>query len=235
MAQDSFYQAPAEFELVFPDNVLSFITEYKLVWLDENYNVQQKTLPADTKTENVRFSQNRTTPILLFPLIQGQEFFLPSGAVYPFGSIENGQIVLSQEGGFAARILSKILSAESPQTIEEKEYFCSYFNWDHFVESLEKHKPLYLLDEEKILSGICNGEMKAANIGKIKTFSVFALQIPASINWLYSPEIKEGNLLAKDKFEISQTGSVFYSNLGLIKIEKQSSSSNSLVITELAR
>jgi hypothetical protein len=77
--------------------------------------------------------------------------------------------------------------------------------------------------------------MKAANIKKVKTFSISSSQVPTSIEWLYSPEITEGNILAKDKFEISQNGSMFYSNLGIIKIEKQSSSSNSLVITELAR
>ena len=233
--QDVFYQAPEEFELVFPDNIPSFVTDYKLVWLDENYCVQQKILPAGTHTEIVRFALNRTTPILLYPLINGTHFFIPAGAVYPFGNIEDHRISLSQEAGYAAGILQTILSVTSPQNIEEKEYFCSYFNWDHFVESLEKHKPLYLLDEEKIITGICSGTMKAANIKKVKTFSVSSSLVPTNIEWLYSPEIAEGNLLTKDKFEISQTGSMFYSNLGIIKIEKQSSSSNSLVITELAR
>ena len=235
MAQEAFYQAPAEFELVFPDNVPSFVTDYKLVWLDENYCVQQKTLPVGTQTETARFALNRTTPILLYPLINGTQFFIPAGAVYPFGNIESNRINLSQEAGYAAEILQTILSVVSPQNIEQKEYFCSYFNWDHFVESLEKHKPLYLLDEEKIITGICSGTMKATNIKKVKTFSISSSQVPTNIEWLYSPEIAEGNLLTKDKFEISQTGSMFYSNLGIIKIEKQSSSSNSLVITELAR
>ena len=238
MVQDYFNEAPVEFELVFPDIASEFsdiITEYKLLWLDENYNVQQKTLPISTKTEFVRFSQNRTTPVLLFPLIQGKEFFMPLGTVYPFGKIENGRINLSQEAGFAALILHKILSLSSPQSIEEKENFCSFFNWDHFIESLEKHKPMYLLDEEKIITGICSGTMSASSIKKIKTFSVSASQVPASIEWLYSVEIAEGNVLVNDKFEISQNGSVFFSNLGFIKIEKTSSSSNSLVITELAR
>ena len=235
ITQDAFYQAPAEFELIFPDNITSFVTDYKLVWLDENYCIQQKTLPVGTKKENVRFALNRTTPILLYPLINGVQFFIPTGAVYPFGTVENGRICLSQEAGYAAGILQAILSVASPQNTEEKEYFCSYFNWDHFVESLGKYKPLYLLDEEKIITGICSGTMKAANIKKVKTFTVFSSEVPTNIEWLYSPDITEGNLLTKNKFEISQIGSMFYSNLGIIKIEKQSSSSNSLVITELAR
>ena len=235
MAQEAFYQVPEEFELVFPDNFPSFVTDYKLVWWDENYCVQQKTMSAGTQAETVQFALNRTTPILLYPLINGTQFFIPAGAVYPFGNIENNRISLSQEAGYTAMILQKILSVASPQNIEEKEYFCSYFNWDHFVESLEKHKPMYLLDEEKIITGICSGTMKATNIKKVKTFSISSSQVPTNIEWLYSPEIAEGNLLAKDKFEISQAGSTFYSNLGIIKIEKKSSSSNSLVITELAR
>ncbi|MBO7485858.1 MAG: hypothetical protein J6T84_07315 [Spirochaetaceae bacterium] len=233
-----FYKPTVEYVLTFPDippEILQLVTNSELVWMDENYTIRSKTLPINAKGETILLASGKTAPVLLFPMIQGNRFFIPAGAIHPFGTTEDSRIYLSWENGFAADVFHKIITAESAQTLAEKESYCSYFNWDHLLDVINKNRPAYLLDETKIIQAICSGTIKASSVKKVKTFTVDTSLIPVEITQIYSPDIMEGNLMTKSSFEIPQTGSIFYSNLGFIKIEKHPTLSNSLVITELAR
>ena len=237
-SMQEFYKPAVEYALTFPEippEISQLVTKYELVWLDENCTIRCKTLPTNAKGDTIILSAGKTVPVLLFPMIQDSRFFIPAGAIHPFGTGEDGRICLCWESGFVADVFYKILTAESGQTLAEKEAYCSYFNWDHLLEVVNKNRPAYLLDETKIVQSVCSGTIKASTVKKVKTFSIDTSLIPAEITQIYSPDVMEGNLLNKGCFENPQEGSIFYSNLGFIKIEKHPTLSNSLVITELAR
>lgn len=207
---------------------------YKLIYLDQKLNLQTAEFNSDKTDFEISVAKNQTTPILLFPIISGFEFFLPAGAIYPNNMEENRKISLLWQNGQSAKTLLCVYEALSDFTLKEKIEFCNYFNWTKLQEKYNSVKNSHLININNVATAICSGEFTASDVKVPKTYKV-QLDLPQKDMILFCKDITKEPLKNGQFLEYSRTGEEFLTTNKKVFVETFGSDKNRLVITELAR
>ena len=127
-----------------------------LLWIDAEGFVRREPLTEHNTAMPVTLSvaKGLVTPVLLYGGSQnaGQNngVMRPKGFVHPFSA------ELSDKGGFAAHILYRLIN-ESDGDKREAQLYCGHFNWQKFLQCLEKLDDPWSYDQEIILKNIADG------------------------------------------------------------------------------
>lgn len=125
---------------------------YSLLWIDENNSVRNEHFSSESQETPVSLVVKHSfiTPVLLF--CDGAPH--PKGLVYPFESEP------TEEGGFMAHILYRLIN-EYTGDKNEIRLFCSHFNWPKFINSVKRLDDPWQCDQDSILNSITEGSFTA--------------------------------------------------------------------------
>lgn len=150
----------------------------------------QTDVPFSSETVSFELEKNCVYAVSAFPVTadgySGAAGFLPAGCVYPY------QKQLSFLHGFSASVLSDFYThtVSAGVSAHDSREYAARFNWKKFCETLQqKHDGAkaalpynpWLLDKERILSGISAGTFSAAYLGQNGCVAVPEAEIRAAI------------------------------------------------------
>jgi hypothetical protein len=150
---------------------------FKLTLTARSGKQEEVFIPAGNSSATLSLPQDRTVPITLKPVFQGQEeLFLPAGGLYPQGLHEDGKLPLTWEGGFAAAFLQKLTASSYP---------VGAFNAGRFFREtlLRGGIDPWALDEELIITTLAGLSFRADRIKLRPSHPVSLSPIPAG-KWL---------------------------------------------------
>lgn len=215
---------------------LSF-TGFKLTWIGEDSKHHEKIVSLSEKETSIKVRKNNATPILAYPLLQNEtpeeSFFIPAGSIYPDFQTNADKIYLNWGFSTCTVILNDILLTSAKETMLEKQFFCSYFNWKKLQEKIDSKNYQHRIEKESIENAICTEDISAGDIKETGTYTS-KITLPQNIPYLYCKDITQPPVYTDDNITFSKKGEFFLSDDKKVYIEISSGKKNTLVITELA-
>lgn len=153
--------------LIQRDEAFSFKSEAGTVfwWAADNTPQERRLSDEEVRTGCIILPVRKgsVTPVLLYPdkPAHPEEASVNSqpAAAHPAGCIWPVSSVLDEDGGFASRMLWRLLSeteAFSGDT-EQIRGYCAHFNWKRFSEEIQRFEDPWELDQQRILIRIADG------------------------------------------------------------------------------